>query len=157
MRTILGVFVDRTAGPERMERESKGHIIRDIDKLTPHLPLDDDITNVATSTNGWIIKCGHLPGLPSDQEIAVVDGAFRSQQSKRPSFMMAGRSLYRHHALHRVDAVGQGSIIEEGPSARRVVANIGIASIIALGRSGQALGLQGSDVEIVRTIPVAKE
>src|SRR6516162_4068952 len=129
--TILVVFVDRAAGPERVERESKRHIIRDIDKLTSHLPLGDHIADVSTSTNGCIIKRGHLPGLPSDQEIAVVDGAFRSQQSKRPSFMAAGHSLDRHHALHRVDAVGQRSIIEEGPSARRVVANIRIASIIA--------------------------
>src|SRR6516162_10802550 len=128
--TILVVFVDRAAGPESVERESKRDIIRDIDKLTSHLPLHDHIADVSTSTNGCIIKRGHLPGLPSDQEIAVVDGAFRSQQSKRPSLMAAGRSLDRHHALHRVDAVGQRSIIEEGPSARRVVANIRIATII---------------------------
>src|SRR6516225_5665598 len=52
--------------------------------------------------------------------------------SKRSALSMASRhDLDCYHALHRLDAVGQRSVIQEGPPSGRVIADIRITAVIA--------------------------
>src|SRR5262249_37776339 len=59
-----------------------------------------------------------------------LDGAAAPQQSECPCFVASRHDLDGHHALHRLDAFGKRCIIEEGPLAGRVIADVGIASVI---------------------------
>jgi hypothetical protein len=64
-------------------------------------------------------------------EIGALDGASAPQQSECPRLVASRHGVDCHHALHRLDAVGQRSVIEEGPLPSRVIADIWITSVIA--------------------------
>src|SRR5262249_1639314 len=123
--------MDRTIRSERVEHEGKGDVIGDVDKLISLSLLYDDVADVTARGDQCLIESRRLSWLPLEQEIGALDGASAPQQSEYPRFVASRRGLDCHHALHRLDASGQRSIIEEGPPPGRVIADIRIAAVIA--------------------------
>src|SRR5712692_5649942 len=124
-------FVNRTIWAERMEYECEGDVVRHVRESISPLPLYHDIADVAPCANRRLVERGCLSRLPLDQEIACPDGARAPQQSERPRLVASRGGLDRHDALHRLDAVGKRPVIQEGLFPGRVIADIGIAPVIA--------------------------
>src|SRR6516165_6337323 len=123
--------MDRTIWSECVEYERKGDVVGDIDKLISLSLLYDDIADVAAGGDRCLIESRRLSWLPLEQEIGALDGASAPQQSECPRFVASRHDLDCYHALHRLDASGKRSVIEEGPPPGRVIAYVGIASVIA--------------------------
>src|SRR5262249_15642105 len=78
-----------------------------------------------------LIESRRLSWLPLEQEIGALDGASAPQQSERPRFVASRHDLDCYHALHRLHAGGQRSVIEEGPHPRPAIADLRITAVIA--------------------------
>ena len=61
------LFVDRTFGIKRVERESKGDVMDGVDKLAVFFALDRHIADIAALRNVPAIHGGVLAGFPGDQ------------------------------------------------------------------------------------------
>src|SRR5262249_58561245 len=114
--SLGSVFVDRAIWSECVEYERKGDVVGDIDKLISLSLLYDDIADVAARGDRCLIECRRLSWLPLEQEIGALDGASAPQQSERPRFVASRHDLDCYHALHRLHAVRQRSLIPEGPT-----------------------------------------
>src|SRR5262249_3161395 len=125
------VFMDRTIWSERVEHEGKGDVIGDVDKLISLSSLYDDVADVAARGDRCLIERRRLSWLPLEQEIGALDGASAPQQSECPRLVASRHDLDGHHALHRLDAIGKRSVIQEGPTPGRVIADIRITAVIA--------------------------
>ena len=123
--------MDRAIRPECVEYERKGDVVGDVDKLISLSLLYDDVADVAARGDRCLIESRRLSWLPLEQEIGALDGAAAPQQSERPRFVASWHDLDGHHALHRLNAVGQRSVIQEGPTPGRVIADIRITAVIA--------------------------
>src|SRR6516225_8686571 len=128
--SLGSVFVDRTIRSECVEYERKRDVVGHIDKPISLSLLYDDVADVAARGDRCLIESRRLSWLPLQQEIGALDGASAPQQSECPRFVASWHDLDGHHALHRLDAFGKRSIIEEGLLAVRVIADVGIASVI---------------------------
>src|SRR5262249_42190415 len=120
--------MDRAIWSERVEHEGKSDVVGDVDKLISLSLLYDDVADVAARGDRCLIESRRLSGLPLEQEIGALDGASAPQRSERPRFVASRHDLNGHDALHRLDAIGKRSIIEEGLLAGRVIADVGIAA-----------------------------
>src|SRR5262249_2765045 len=116
--------------------ERKGDVVGDIDKLVSLSLLYDDVADIAGRGNRCLIESRRLSRMPLNQEICAAYCASAPEQRERPCFVMSGGGLDRDHALHRLHTVRERSIIKEGPWAGRVIAVVGVASVIA--RAGVA-------------------
>src|SRR5215471_6965268 len=122
--------MNRAIRSECVEYKCKGDVVGHIDQLISPSSLYDDVADVAARGDRGLIERRRLSWLPLEQEIGALDGAAAPQQSERPRFVASRDDLDGHHALHRLDAIGKRSIIEEGPLPGRVIADVGIASVI---------------------------
>src|SRR5262249_4424472 len=116
---------------ECVEYERKDDVVGDIDKLISLSLLYDDIADVAARGDRCLIESRRLSWLPLEQEIGALDSASAPQQTERVRCVASRHDLECYSALHRLDAVGQRSVIQDGPTPGRVIADIRITAVIA--------------------------
>ena len=103
-------LVNGAIRPESVERKGKRDVVRNLGQ-SALLLLHDNISDIAAAGDGRFIERRCLSSFPLENDIAAFNCAPISQQRQRPGFMITRPGLDRDHALHRLDAVGEGTVV----------------------------------------------
>src|SRR5438876_10041542 len=105
-------LVNGAVRPESVERKGERDVVSNIGQSPVLLLLlHNHVSDIAAAGDERFIERRCLSSFPFENDIAAFNRAPFPRQRQRPGFMITRSGLNRGHALHRLDAAGQGAVV----------------------------------------------